>query len=220
MSLNCWYAVSGDRPDLGLRPTPPGTRYLADGDPARDPRLNPARTLRERLRRAAGRNPKSPWHGVAGFSAITEAWNSAVYASRFGASGSMIVFGGGHDDYFGSDVHAFDLASREWRRISDGYVGGSEHNYGAGATYPDSAYPDGSPLPPHTYGYVQYDPVGNDYILLKGQTELGDPCASRYRIFSTSTRCAGARPKEAPTAILIRAAGRRGTIQRVLWGIG
>ena len=69
-----------------------------------------------------GRDPKSPWHGVAGFSAITEAWNSAVYASRFGASGSMIVFGGGHNDYFGSDVHAFDLASREWRRISDGYV--------------------------------------------------------------------------------------------------
>src|SRR4029450_11003081 len=173
MSLNCWYAISGDRPDLGLRPTPLGTRYLADGDPARDPRLNPARTLKEQLRRMVGRNPKSPWHGVAGFSAITEAWNSAVYASRFGASGSMIVFGGGHNDYFGSDVHAFDLASREWRRISDGYVGGGDRDYGAGATYPESVYPDGSPLPPHTYGYVQYDPVGNDYILLKGQTELG-----------------------------------------------
>ena len=34
-------------------------------------------------------------------------------------------------------------------------------------------YPDGSPLPPHTYGYVQYDPVGNDYLLLKGQTGAG-----------------------------------------------
>jgi hypothetical protein len=34
-------------------------------------------------------------------------------------------------------------------------------------------YPDGSPLPPHTYDYVQYDSAGNDYILFKGQTELG-----------------------------------------------
>ncbi len=120
-----------------------------------------------------GREPKSPWHGVAGFSAITEAWNGAAYASRYGASGSMIIFGGGHNDYFGSDVHAFDLASREWRRVSDGYVTGGDNEYGTGARYPDSVYPDGSPLPPHTYDYVQYDPLGNDYILFKGQTELG-----------------------------------------------
>jgi hypothetical protein len=173
MGLHRWYATSGDRPDLGLLPTALGTRYLIDTDPARDPELNPPRTIKERLRRIVGREPKSPWHGMAGFSAITEGWNGAVYASRFGASGSMIVFGGGHNDYFGSDVHAFDLASREWRRIADGYVSGGADEYGAGARYPDSVYPDGSPLPPHTYDYVQYDPVGNDYVLFKGQTELG-----------------------------------------------
>jgi hypothetical protein len=173
MGLRRWYAISGDAPGLELRATTPGTRYLIDTDPAREPALNPARTIKERLRRMAGREPKSPWHGVAGFSAITEGWNSAVYASRYGASGSMIVYGGGHNDYFGSDVHAFDLASREWRRIADGYVSGRDDEYGLGARYPDSVYPDGSPLPPHTYDYVQYDPSGNDYILLKGQTELG-----------------------------------------------
>ena len=85
----------------------------------------------------------------------------------------MIVFGGGHDDYFGSSVHAFDLATRQWSRISNGYVSGTESEYGAGAVYPCSVYPDGSPLPPHTYGYVQYDSIGNDFLLFKGQTELG-----------------------------------------------
>ena len=85
----------------------------------------------------------------------------------------MILFGGGHNDYFGSDVDAFDLATRCWSRILDGYVVGRAYEYGAGAVYPDSVYPDGSPLPPHTYGYVQYDPVGNDYLLFKGQIELG-----------------------------------------------
>ena len=173
MSLLRWYAISGDHPGLELQATAPGTRYLIDTDPARDPELNPARTLKERLRRILGREPKSPWHGVAGFSAITEGWNGAAYASRYGPSGSMIVFGGGHNDYFGSDVHAFDLASREWRRITDGYVSGRDDEYGEGALYPDAVYPDGSPLPPHTYDYVQYDPSGNDYVLFKGQTELG-----------------------------------------------
>jgi hypothetical protein len=120
-----------------------------------------------------GRYVHAPWSGRVGFSAITEAWNGAVLATRFGDSGSLVVFGGGHDDYFGSDVHAFDLATREWRRISDGFVRGSPEQYGEGACYPNAEYPDGSPLPPHTYGYVQYDAVGNDYLILKGNSELG-----------------------------------------------
>jgi len=168
-----WYTISGDRPDLGLAATAPGTRYLIDNDPARDPNLNPPRTLNERVRRALGRAPLSAWHGTMGLRAITEAWNGAAFASRHGDSGSMVIFGGGHNDYFGSDVHTFDLASREWRRVSDGYTRGHPQRYGEGAYYPDAVYPDGSPLPPHTYDYVQYDPVGNNYLLFKGQSELG-----------------------------------------------
>ena len=220
LRLNRWYAISGDRPDLGLQPTPPGTRYLKDKDPARDPRLNPARTPKERLRRMLGREPKSPWHGVAGFSAITEGWNGAAYASRYGASGSMIVFGGGHNDYFGSDLHAFDLASRQWRRISDGYVSGGDRDYGAGATYPDSVYPDGSPLPPHTYDYVQYDPLGNDYILFKGQTELGRDvkAVAIPHLFNLDTLRWRRGPRH-PTAILNSGGWTTwDDARRVLWG--
>ncbi len=215
-----WYAISGDRPDLGLPATRAGTRYLQDNDPARDPHLNPARTAKERLRRFLGREPKSPWSGIAGFRAITEAWNGAVHASRFGISGAMVVFGGGHNDYFGSDVHAFDLASREWRRISNGYVSGAEAEYGAGAVYPDAVYPDGSPLPPHTYGYVQYDPVGNDYILLKGQTELGPAvkAAAIPHLFNLDTLC-WRRGPEHPTAILNSGGWTTwDASRRVLWG--
>ena len=169
----CWVRISGDRPDLGLAATPAGSRYLADGDPARDPALNPAVSLRERLRRLAGRSPLAPWSGRLGFAAITEAWNGAVFASSFGSGGSMIVFGGGHTDYYGSDVHAFDLQTREWRRLTDGFVAGGTDAYGAGAVYPTATYPDGSPLPPHTYNYLQYDAGGNNLLLFKGQLELG-----------------------------------------------
>jgi hypothetical protein len=173
MTVGYWYQISGNHPDLDLPATPLGTRYLEENDPAKDARLNPAREANEILRRFFRRRPHSPWQGQCGFPAITEAWNGAVFATRFGASGSMVLFGGGHNDYFGSDVHAFDLATRQWSRITDGYVSRRAGEYGARAVYPDAVYPDGSPLPPHTYGYVQYDAIGNDYLLLKGQTELG-----------------------------------------------
>jgi len=168
-----WYRISGDTPDLGLPPTPIGTRYLEDNDPARNPALNPPTSLKERVRRRLGRDWIAPWRGRVGFSSVTEAWNGAVHASRYGRSGAMIVFGGGHNDYFGSDVHAFDIARREWRRLADGFVTGEAGDYGEGVIYPNAIYPDGSPLPPHTYDYVQYDEVGNNFLLLKGQTELG-----------------------------------------------
>jgi Galactose oxidase, central domain len=173
MKVGRWYRLSGDRPDLGLPATRIGTRHLRDGDPARDSTLNPVWRPYAALRRLIGKNVRAPWSGRAGFPAITEAWNGAVLATRFGACGSLIVFGGGHNNYFGSDVHALDLATREWSRISDGFIQGRPEHYGAGAFYPNAEYPDGSPLPPHTYGYVQYDAVGNDYLILKGNSELG-----------------------------------------------
>lgn len=220
MTPGCWYQISGNYPDLGLPPTPRGTRYLEDNDPAQDAKLNPAKGPKEALRRLLGRRPHAPWEGRCGFSAITEAWNGAVFASRFGVSGSMIVFGGGHDDYFGSDVHAFDLSTRQWSRISDGYVSGKANEYGPGAVYSDSVYPDGSPLPPHTYGYVQYDPAGNDYLLMKGQIELGRhvksaPIPHLFNLDSLTWR----RGPKHPSAML----GSGGwttwdAARRILWG--
>jgi hypothetical protein len=220
MARGCWYRLSGDHPDLKLPATARGTRYLIDTDPAKDDRLNPAKEAKEILRRLIGHRPFAHWQGSCGFPAITEAWNGAVFASQFRASGSMIVFGGGHNDYFGSSVHAFDLSTREWSRISDGYVSGAANDYGAGAVYPDAVYPDGSPLPPHTYGYVQYDPVGNDYLLLKGQTELGrnvkaTPIAHIFNLESLTWR----RGPKHPAAILSSGGWTTwDASRRILWG--
>lgn len=215
-----WYRISGDAPDLELSPTAPGTRYLCDHDPARDPILNPALDAKERWRRLLGREWLAPWRGKVGLPGITEAWNSAVYAAHCGASGAMVVFGGGHADYYGSDVHAFDLASREWRRLSTGYVSGRAAAYGTGAVYADSVYPDGSPLPPHTYDYVQYDAVGNDYLLLKGQTELGAQvtAAPIPHLFNLTTLSWRHGPRH-PSAVL-NAGGCTtwDARRRVLWG--
>ncbi len=215
-----WHAISGDRPDLGLSPAPLGSRYLEDGDPAADPGLKPNRSLGSRIRHMLGRYVKAPWSGRCGFYAITEAWNGAIYARHFGGAGSMVIYGGGHNDYFGSDVHAFDLAKRQWQRISDGYVTGASEEYGAGAVYPEGEYPDGSPLPPHTYGYVQYDGEGNDLLIFKSQLELGEDVKplSIPHLFNLSHRTWRRGPLQ-PTAYL----GSGGwtawdTKRRILWG--
>jgi len=215
-----WHGISGDEPALGLSATAPGTRCLEDGDPAADPELNPNQKGIGRVRRLLGRYVNAPWSGRCGFSSITEAWNGAVYACNFGDAGSMVIFGGGHNDYFGSDVHAFDLATREWQRISDGYVTGSPEDYGAGAVYACGEYPDGSPLPPHTYGYVQYDEAGNDFLIFKSQKELGqkvEPLSTPH-LFNL-TRKAWRRGPEHLTAYL----GAGGWTawddkRRLLWG--
>jgi hypothetical protein len=132
----------------------------------------------------------------------------------------MIIFGGGHNDYFGSDVHAFDIADREWRRLTNGFVTGEADEYGEGATYPDAAYPDGSPLPPHTYDYIQYDEVGNDFILLKGQTELGPSvkAAAIPHLFNLDTYTWRSGPKHRSAILNSGGFTTWDARRRVLWG--
>lgn len=215
-----WYRISGDVPDLGLPPAPVGTRYLQDNDPACDPALNRPSGLTEYIRRLAGRDPIAPWRGRVGLPAITEAWNGAVFASRCGQSGAMIVFGGGHDDYFGSDVHAFDLGRREWRRLSDGFVTGKPREYGQDAIYSATLYPDGSPLPPHTYDYIQYDATGNDLILLKGQTELGPnvKAATIPHLFNLNTLTWRSGPEHPAARLNSGGFSTWDARRRLLWG--
>lgn len=175
MPIGRWYRLSGDRPGLGLPATRAGTRYLRDGDPARDPALNPARRPYAVLRRLTGRYVHAPWSGRVGFPAITEAWNGAVLATRFGDSGAL---------------------------------------------YPDAEYPDGSPLPPHTYGYVQYDPVGNDYLILKGNSELGPnvKAVAIPHLFNLERRQWRRGPRHAEAVLNSGGCTTWDASRRVLWG--
>ena len=130
------------------------------------------------------------------------------------------MFGGGHNNNFGSDVHAFDLHTREWHRLTDGFVIGEPSQYGEGAVYHDSVYLDGSPLPPHSYDYVQYDAVGNDFLVLKGQAELGPnvKAVAIPHLFNLNTLTWRRGPKQ-PSAILNSGGFTTwDKARRLLWG--
>jgi hypothetical protein len=133
---------------------------IADVDPAKDPDVNP-------------NYPNSPpWNGATGQRAVIGAWGGGAYATKQGNKGTYLIFGGGHNDYYGSEVYGFDMETRRWRRVSDPYSGSINWPYAT------AEYPDGSAIPPHTYDFLEYHPGTNSFIVLKGQTELGPPSNS------------------------------------------
>jgi len=146
-------ASGGPAPDW-VKAIAPGTwaevslNTLRDVDPARDPQVNP-------------NHPDAPpWKDRQ--SAVLGAWNGGAFASRYGTSGALIVAGGGHADYYGNEVYAFDLASRRWQRLTNPY---------ASPSFPveDGIWPDGTPSVSHTYDQVDYHPGTNSFVMMKTQ---------------------------------------------------
>ncbi len=122
---------------------------LADVDPEKDPSLNP-------------RFPDSaPWHAVEGQSGVLQDWNGGALAVGVGTHGALLVHGGGHNGYFGSEVYAFDLGTQMWRRLTDPYRG--PFNW----PYATTAFPDKSPVPNHTYDFVDYHPGTNSFVVMR-----------------------------------------------------
>jgi hypothetical protein len=74
------------------------------------------------------------------------AWSGGAYDSR---RDLVLVWGGGHSDYAGNEVYSFDIATCQWRRLT-------EPSAADRARTP--AYPDGQPRARHTYTYIEYVP--------------------------------------------------------------
>lgn len=85
-------------------------------------------------------------NGNYGCFGITGAWNGAVFDT---SRNRMIVFGGGHGDYYGNEIYAFDLRDKTMRRITDpGLPPASSCTEAiAGGSQPNSR---------HTYDGIEY----------------------------------------------------------------
>lgn len=77
---------------------------------------------------------------------LIEAWNGGTVDT---ARNRLLVWGGGHDDYWGNEMYAIDLEAMSVRRIIDPspLVGSSSCT---------SALPDGTPTSRHTYDGLAY----------------------------------------------------------------
>lgn len=104
------------------------------------------------------------YSGAEGQSGAVDDWVGAAFATEHGALGSLVVWGGGHGGYWGSEVYVFDVDTRLWSRVSDPYPNGNACDMDTGL------YPDGSPCPAHTYDAVEYHPGTNSFVTLAAET--------------------------------------------------
>lgn len=51
-----------------------------------------------------------------GFSTIVDAWNGAVLDDK---RMRLVIWGGGHNDYYGNDMYAFDIATSKWLQLTE-----------------------------------------------------------------------------------------------------
>jgi hypothetical protein len=77
-------------------------------------------------------------------SGVVRAWGGGVADTK---RNRLIVWGGGHNDYFGNEIYAFDVASRKLMRLDDPSVP---------TPLCEGTYADGRPAARHTYGGITY----------------------------------------------------------------
>ena len=82
--------------------------------------------------------------GNTGPASIISAWNSATLDTR---RSRLILHGGGHADYYGNELYAFDVGTLTWKRLTD-----PTPNPTAGTDINS----DGTPQARHTYNGTTY----------------------------------------------------------------
>lgn len=87
---------------------------------------------------------------------VVNAWNSAALDT---IRDRLIVWGGGHVDYGGNEVYAFDIGTLSWSRLTNPSTNIADNV---------DPYPDGRPNPRHTYGTPVFIPTADRYWVAGG----------------------------------------------------
>jgi hypothetical protein len=107
----------------------------------------------------ASRCPNDPAvEGNSGCRAVTNAWNGGMVDEK---RDRLIVWGGGHTDYFGNEVYALDLDKMTLSRLTEPSPAGNVMSC-------PEAYTDGRPSARHTYGGLAYLAVRDSMYVYGG----------------------------------------------------
>ncbi|OYV83376.1 MAG: hypothetical protein B7X04_04475, partial [Parcubacteria group bacterium 21-54-25] len=112
---------------------------------------------------------------------VVTAWSGGTFDTN---SDSLIVWGGGHGDYWGNEIYSFNVDTLKWTRLTDPYLPAQNYAFGTGA----AVNPDGTPDSRHSYGGLAYLPNQNALWLTGGSTwRSGNGTASTMEFnFGTS----------------------------------
>ncbi len=106
------------------------------------------------------------------------AWSSAAFDP---GTNRLFVWGGGHGDYAGNEVYAFDLEAQRWEQLSDPADSDRERT---------DTYADGSPRSRHTYDYIEFLPSAKRLMSFGGAAlyPYGNIATRRISEFDPGTR--------------------------------
>ncbi len=107
-----------------------------------------------------------PW-GQTGPTAVMSAWSGGIYDTT---RDRLIVWGGGHLDYAGNEMYAFNINTLTWSRLTE-----PSPNPVPCALY----MPDGQPGSHHTYNMLQYTTL-TDSLISVGGGGYGSGCDNTY----------------------------------------
>jgi hypothetical protein len=122
------------------------------------------------------------YSGFDGINGVVDSWSGGTFATGLGPLGTYVVFGGGHNSYYGNELYGFDLSTRLWRRITEPVVNPS-CNQSTGTLQ------GGGPCSPHSYSYLNYHPATNSFVELASASnhDMGGGGAPRVMMFDFDT---------------------------------
>ncbi len=113
--------------------------------------------------------PSPAPRGNTGPRSVMDAWSGGAYDTR---RDRLIVWGGGHLDYSGNELYAFDVRNLAWMRITEPTADNQ--------VVPDAVrYADSRPSSRHTYNYIQYSPEMDALVSLGVAASYGDHSSDR-----------------------------------------
>ncbi len=101
------------------------------------------------------------YSGSSGQDSVIRSWGGGAYDSQ---RDRLIVWGGGHSNYAGNELYAFDVNSETWLRLTQPSTSIQQDV---------SHYSDGKPSSRHTYGDLQYDPNNDWFVSLNAGSTYG-----------------------------------------------
>lgn len=102
-------------------------------------------------------------HGASGCGAIVAAWGGGALDTR---RQRLLIWGGGHNDYYGNELYAFDLRRGRWERLT-------EPTPPTPGWLPQDPLYDGNPVSRHTYDGVEYA-ANVDVLFAQGGSRAND----------------------------------------------
>ena len=82
---------------------------------------------------------------------VMEAWSGGAFDTN---RNRLLVWGGGHGDYWGNEIYAFNVDTLTWQRLNDPYGPAKNMADGTHAAW----FPDNTPGSRHTYDGIEYIP--------------------------------------------------------------